>query len=324
MKPWIVFLIIFAVILLGSIGYYFVSGTLAKKRTKNSRAMTSIGIALYSLVWDCLLLCYLHGQIIWQFVVGFVLLFISGATLAHNLSNGKKIKRIGFPPAIDSIIIVILTIHLLCLIPDKDLQAIMVPVVAAVLGGLLTLIGVAWTIRNAEKNRMEDETKKAKPMFTFNMLYEETLLDNGKKVCFDASPNPGNYTFEVFVEIENSLLSSFTFRYLYHDKVKTVLEGNTVLLPGNKCILVFRFSDSEKPIYLQVEDSLGNSHIYVLKTLVSPLGKITTSGLVLSTLCSIVLSENITESELDADYPLVEGGDLSVKDYWSKNDSKHQ
>ena len=68
------------------------------------------------------------------------------------------------------------------LIPnDNNLQTIVVSVLSAVLGGAITLSGVAWTINHSDKTRKEDleriererkeeEFQKAKPLFTFNIF----------------------------------------------------------------------------------------------------------------------------------------------------------
>lgn len=67
-----------------------------------------------------------------------------------------------------------ITVYLIFLIPDASLQTIVLSITAAVYGGLLTLIGVAWTIKDtndkrqddlkrAEQERREDERLKYRP-----------------------------------------------------------------------------------------------------------------------------------------------------------------
>ena len=51
---------------------------------------------------------------------------------------------------------VAITVYLIFLIPDASLQNIVLSITAAVYGGLLTLVGVAWTIKdNSEKIKQE-------------------------------------------------------------------------------------------------------------------------------------------------------------------------
>lgn len=40
-----------------------------------------------------------------------------------------------------------LSIYLIYIIPNNDVRTITIPIVAAVYGGFITLIGVAWTIK---------------------------------------------------------------------------------------------------------------------------------------------------------------------------------
>ena len=54
-------------------------------------------------------------------------------------------------------------IYLIYIIPNETLQNIIVAIVAAVFGGLFTLIGVAWTFKKGDIDRKEDERKKNIP-----------------------------------------------------------------------------------------------------------------------------------------------------------------
>lgn len=56
-----------------------------------------------------------------------------------------------------------IAIYLIYIIPNETLQSIIVAIVAAVFGGLFTLIGVAWTFKKGDIDRKEDERKKNIP-----------------------------------------------------------------------------------------------------------------------------------------------------------------
>ena len=49
-----------------------------------------------------------------------------------------------------------LTVYLIYIIPNSSLQEILIPIISAVYGGLLTLVGVAWTIKSNNKDRKAD------------------------------------------------------------------------------------------------------------------------------------------------------------------------
>ena len=57
----------------------------------------------------------------------------------------------------DFVLGILITIYLIFLLPnDSGLQTIAATIIAAVYGGLLTLVGVAWTIKDADAKRKED------------------------------------------------------------------------------------------------------------------------------------------------------------------------
>lgn len=145
------------------------------------------------------------------------------------------------------------------------IKDVIIPIVAAMLGGAVTLVGVAWTIKKSDKNRSEDEIKKARPLFSFHGLRQIPQLDSVMQhVCISDSEELDKYKCDVYVELENSNLSSFEIKRLYHDGVWVGVEGNTVVLPGARCILNFRFADKPTCIFLEVEDALSNKHYYQL------------------------------------------------------------
>ena len=106
-----------------------------------------------------------------------------------------------------------LTVYLIYIIPNSSLQEILIPIISAVYGGLLTLVGVAWTIKSNNKDRKadlerienerkEEERKKAKPLFTFNMFDHIPSTKDGRKICVTIEDL--NKDCSVHAEIENS------------------------------------------------------------------------------------------------------------------------
>ena len=169
-----------------------------------------------------------------------------------------------------------LTVYLLYLIPEnyKNLQNILITIIAAVFGGSITLVGVAWTIRQGQKERAEDrkqleedrkqeEIKKAKPIFTFSMLFEEEhQIKQGEKICFPADMPDRRYKMNAV--IENSDRAPFEMKRLYLDGKWYDIEGNTVVLPNRSVIFHFQF-ENFLYIFLEVNDALGNPYYYEMK-----------------------------------------------------------
>ena len=142
---------------------------------------------------------------------------------------------------------------------------IIIPLLAAIIGGSITFLGVLLTIRKADSVRREDEIKKARPLFSFHGIRIIPELDPiMQHVCISDSGEFNNYTFDVYVELVNSELSSFEIKRIYHDDGWVNVEGNTVILPNMRCFLNFRFSYKPTCIFLEVEDVLLINHYYQL------------------------------------------------------------
>lgn len=140
----------------------------------------------------------------------------------------------------------------------------------ALVGGGLTLIGVAWTIKDGdrkrqeelerrEKERKEEERKKVKPFFSFAMIYREPRIDEGK-ICFTQEDTL--YLFDVYVKITNSPLAVLNVERIYHDKKWWGVVANKTVLPGEDVCLNFKFIDGPEQLYLEVSDIMGNKYYY--------------------------------------------------------------
>lgn len=63
-----------------------------------------------------------------------------------------------------------ITVYLIFLIPDSALQTIVMTIIAAIYGGLLTLVGVAWTIKDANDEKKKDLILQHKPIIYAHMM----------------------------------------------------------------------------------------------------------------------------------------------------------
>lgn len=233
---------------------------------KNAR----LNVAKYWLFyWLCDLFymsCFIDN-LACKYVFGLIILIVIFTNLSIAFSSPKAkngFDRFGMIQ--DFLVGIGLTIYLIYIIPDSSLQTIVTAVVAAVYGGLITLVGVAWTIKKSDKDRKADEILKAKPVFSFNPQLKEGLIDGSNKACFTPIDYADGFSCEAHAEIENSNKSSFCLNKIFHDGKWFQIEGNKILLPSGKCYFVFDFSDALN-IVLSVNDSLGNEYLYVLKVL---------------------------------------------------------
>lgn len=180
-------------------------------------------------------------------------------------------------------------IYLLYRIKDGDLQNVMIPVVAAVYGGLLTLLGVAWTIRWTNAENRNAHLYAIKPFFyfkrdytrkddknnhvkTFNDKDDEELTENEKYRHFVSLGEYHNSSKIEFILVNVTIdgkvypcsfgpavtiNESFELRFCYY----SFDEFNYEFLLPNSFVLTVRDVDGNEYIY-QIElirDSLTNT-----------------------------------------------------------------
>lgn len=252
--------------------------TYSAEQIKVANVLLGKYIIFYWLL-DLFYMACFNQWLVLQFVFGGIAMLIvfynlTVAFLSENKTNKWLLLT-------DFLLGIGLTVYLIYIVPNGNLQEILIPVISAVYGGLLTLVGVAWTIKSNNKDRKtdlerienerkEDERKKAKPLFTFNMFDHIPSTKDGRKIC--VTVDDLNKDCSVHAEIENSDKCSFVIKRLYHDKKWHELNGNTVILPNSKVLFAFNFDDVFD-IYLEVVDSLGYTYYYELKVLHLVIGK---------------------------------------------------
>lgn len=241
--------------------------------------------------------CFINN-LICKYVFGGLILIIIFVNLARAFTSPKEKKtfdRIGMVQ--DFLVGTGLTIYLIYIVPNEEIRTIVITVIAAVYGGFIGLVGVGWSIRKSDKNRKEDEIKKVRPIFSYNMLREEPTLDIVvQKICLFDISFENQDTCEVNVELENSNLSPFEIKRIYHDNKRVEAQGNTIVLPGGKCILNFRFTDNPLHLFLELEDLLKNKHYYQLRVLTLGPKALSSSGKFLHTVKAI---KEIQEAEMN-------------------------
>lgn len=114
-------------------------------------------------LYICALILFILGHFINQnmiFIFGGISLIMLSISVLICIGNGISFKKSGFKIisfVIDVLSLLALIIYLIYLIPnDKNLQDIVLAIIAAVVGGVLALAGVAWTIKDGNKQRKEE------------------------------------------------------------------------------------------------------------------------------------------------------------------------
>lgn len=152
-------------------------------------------------------------------------------------------------------------------------------VFAGLLGGVLTLTGVAWTIKRQEETRREDiakreeerkqeEIAKAKPIFSHIIQFGiKQKVDNQLRCGFRPEEKDRGEILVIGL-LENSDNASFILDKMYYKKWYKLNMNNFVL--KNKQIYLYFFTNKsckewDEPFcYLKVKDMLGNNFYYKL------------------------------------------------------------
>ena len=246
---------------------------------KKTASIVTVKYIIYFWFLDCLYMAIFNQWKVCIYILGIITLVKIFYSLAITFL-GKKQKNIILDISLvfDFLLGVGLTVYLIYLIPNNfsNLQTIITAVVAAVYGGLLTLVGVAWTIKHSEKQKRDDERAKAKPLFTFNIINVQEPDIVNRKLCFiyDTDPVTGELKTSdgvvSYIEFENSANSSFIIKRLYFDNSWHRAYANNTLLPNNKLLVqLHRKNLIERPI-MEIEDIYERKFYYDLMFICLP------------------------------------------------------
>ena len=142
----------------------------SKALTEEKKKSASINICKYiGLFWlyDLLYMSIFNEWIVLEYIFGVLAIII----IFYNLTKAflSDLNSIKWMLPFDLLLGVGLSIYLIYEISDTNLQTIVTSIVSALYGGLLTLIGVAWTIRHTNKEKKEDELRSIRPfIYPFN------------------------------------------------------------------------------------------------------------------------------------------------------------
>lgn len=142
-------------------------------------------------------------------------------------------------------------IYLIYKIPTQfeNLQTIITTIVAAVLGGALTLVGVAWTIKKSDKDKREEELQKAKPLFSLLSAIDFDTVQKFevKKDFTEIDVKLNNVTEINYPKVVfwgaflNSDCSNFTIEEIYIGRGKTVRPySQNAIIKNQKFLLVMQ------------------------------------------------------------------------------------
>ncbi|MCH5151551.1 MAG: hypothetical protein J1F65_02695 [Clostridiales bacterium] len=243
--------------------------TLQQQKNANVSTMKNI---LYFVLLDCFYMVSFNRWLAWTYILGIIVLARVLYVLAMVFLHERE-KNIVFDVGLiaEFLIGLGITVYLIYLIPERfdNLQTIVTAVVAAVYGGLLTLIGVAWTIRQQEKIRQDEEKKKYRPVVVV------TIVANQESKAIPLTEFPENkisYTksealsYETYINpiiIRNTEFTPFYIYGIMVDDICVLTEIKIYIDRGGSfvisCEQQFVYTKDEiHSIALLTQDLLGN------------------------------------------------------------------
>ncbi len=142
-----------------------------------------------------------------------------------------------------------LTVYLIDIIPDSGLQSIIIPLTSAVYGGLLTLVGVAWTIKAGNKKHSEEERKKLIPYLR--------LATHEEASCFVHTNFGTGLNFNKKEDLEKLSNNTFYFYKINDFYVKNI---------SKDCIIIESIIVDDEEYYFTEPKLLENGKALLIKT----------------------------------------------------------
>lgn len=264
---WWQWLIFGLIILMVPVGLYEIKNFVAKRinPTEEQNKIVNQRFAILCLFYwlcDCFYMTFIINNLTWKFIFGGLIMVIIFYNLSKAFINGDSQLKFGLIQ--DFIVGVALTIYLIYIIPNENLQQIVIPIVSAVYGGLLTLVGVAWTIRKSDKDRKLEEKNKVKP-YLKNYL-KSYRLDQDVKIEFIDINKQDDFKCQSFVLYLHNISKSIIFvtDIIIHNTYYSL--KNVVLEKDGKIQLRINYYDKEiqilKNITIVGRDVLNNYYAF--------------------------------------------------------------
>ena len=164
-----------------------------------------------------------------------------------------------------------ITIYLIFIIPNSDLRNVVTSVVSAVFGGYVTLLGVAWTIKDNIRNKKEDERIKNIPYIFVSDEQGKIILSSYDVILKSIGENDDNVKMEITIDefnIKNSNNSNcIPFGFYLNDNfykfdTKFFIERNTVFKISIDHYYKIIEEEKEIELYLVFKDVLNNCYLY--------------------------------------------------------------
>ena len=168
---WVIFSVVFLGVPVGlnQLKHMTTKGKTDTKEQEKQSNKVFAKLCFFYWLCDLFYMAHIINNLICKFVFGLFVMVTIFTNLVYAFISGTKRSKFANGLLLQDFLVgVALTVYLIYIIPgktmeingvvviDNSLREIITTIVSAVYGGLLTLVGVAWTIRKGDDDRRRD------------------------------------------------------------------------------------------------------------------------------------------------------------------------
>ncbi|RJP57548.1 MAG: hypothetical protein C4543_09625 [Ignavibacteriales bacterium] len=223
-------------------------------------------IIIYWWIIDLLFISSVKEWVSSIFIFGGLAMLMVFYNLTFSFLSDKKRNKVFLLQ--DFIVGIGITIYLIYMIPDEKIQMIVLTIISAVYGGMITLIGIAWTIKENNKSIRLNHINQIKPLF-YPIKYSNVNHMNNSTIQVWFVPNIEKRTgdHQIIGAFKNSDKSEFIIDRLVIDDVDYLPESVSVVEKGKITeVLIFAesYTESSHEALLYIYDVEGNKYKYIV------------------------------------------------------------
>ena len=213
-------------------------------KTEEEKRILTVNICkMLFLCWflDSFYLSVVHNSLFCTFLFGILSMLIIFFNVTHAFLNGDK--SLLFLIVLEFLVGVGLSVYLIYIIPNNELKSIVLTIAAALFGGFLTLVGVAWTFKKADNDRYENDRKQAKPFIgVISDMSDKASVAYNNPIHFCRKEHGDSLQMKMHCYLQNSDKCIF-----YLDKVKVddidYYPDSSMFISKNEFFSVFIMED---------------------------------------------------------------------------------
>jgi len=232
------------------------------KEEKKAIRWKFIKMVIFYWLADGFFASWILESILFQFLAGGLCMIIIFVNLFEIVLTGK-VFNVWFMIH-DFVVGVALTVYLIYIIPNDSVQSIVLTITAALYGGLLTLIGVAWTIKDGQERENESKRLGCMPFLQLEIPTKKAaaLFELELPLC-NTDAVDTVYCNALIKNVGNGTATNITYSWKYaannisvHDypPINAIMQGDSYYVQltceadekieeSTAAILILRYSD---------------------------------------------------------------------------------